>query len=512
MTTTTRAQGAKFPLLYQVNTRVLVGETAAARGRPARLDDLPDDLFDRAAARGFGWIWMLGVWQTGLAGQQVARAPASRADLQHDLPDLRDADIVGSPYAIVSYDVHRDFGGDPALARLRARLHRRELRLLVDFIPNHVALDHPFVDAHPEFLIEGDDDDLRREPKNYVALQTARGRKIFAHGRDPNFPGWSDTLQLNYRHEGLRQAMLGELERVAKRADGVRCDMAMLLEPEVIARTWGERTRPRDGTSPIDRTFWPEAITRIRKRHPQFLFVAEAYWDLEWTLQEEGFDFTYDKRLYDRLRAGEARPVRQHLEAAPAFRDRALHFLENHDEPRAAALFPPDIHRAAAVTSFLVPGMRFFHEGEFEGRQAHTAIQLARRMAEKPDEALGAFYERLLACLHRPETHDGVWRLCACRAAWSGNATWDNFIAFTWQGQGAAAGGKLLAAINYGPTRGQCYAEVALDDLPQGVLVLTDLLGDARYERDGRSLAREGLYLDLPAWGTHVFDVRPRDA
>jgi hypothetical protein len=289
--------------------------------------------------------------------------------------------------------------------------------------------------------------------------------------------------------------------------------MAMLLEPEVIARTWGERAQPRDGTPPVDRSFWPEAIARVRRQHQQFLFVAEVYWDLEWTLQEEGFDFTYDKRLYDRLRAGKARPVREHLAAAPAFRDRTLHFLENHDEPRAAALFPPEVHRAAAVTSFLVPGLRFFHEGEFEGRQAHAAIHLARRMPEKPDEALSAFYEKLLACLRRPETHEGVWRLCACRAAWSGNATWDNFIAFAWQGPPSqASSGKLLAAINYGPTRGQCYAEVALGDLDQDVLVLTDLISDARYLREGRTLAREGLYLDLPAWGTNVFDVRPRSA
>lgn len=512
--TATRAQGSKFPLLYQVNTRVLVSETAAARARPTTLDDLPDDLFDRAAARGFSWIWMLGVWQTGLAGQQGARAPASRADLQNDLPDLRDADIVGSPYAIVGYDVHRDFGGDLALARLRERMHRRDLRLLVDFIPNHVALDHPWVDAHPEFFIEGNEDDLRREPKNYVALQTTRGRRILAHGRDPNFWGWNDTLQLNFRHAGLRAAMLAELGRIAERADGVRCDMAMLLEPEVIARTWGERARPRDGTPPVDRAFWPEAIARTRQRHPRFLFVAEAYGDLEWGLQEEGFDFTYDKRLYDRLRAAEARPVREHLEATPAFRDRTLHFLENHDEPRAAAAFPPDIHRAAAVTSFLVPGLRLFHEGEFEGRQAHAAIELARRMAERPDEAMGAFYERLLACLRRPETHDGVWRLCACRAAWRGNATWDNFIAFTWEGQGSGrSDGRLLAAINYGPTRGQCYAQFGFDGfhgLDEGVVVLTDLLGDARYERAGRTLAREGLYLDLPSWGYNVFDVSPR--
>jgi hypothetical protein len=509
----TDSDGSRFPALYQIDTRIAVSEAAATLGRPATLDDLPDDLFDRAAARGFSWIWMLGVWQTGPMGRESSRGPAARADLRADLPDLREADIVGSPFAIVGYQVHRDFGGEPALARLRERLRRRGLSLLLDFVPNHIALDHPWVEAHPEFLIAGSEDDLRREPKNYLALETAQGRKIFAHGRDPNFPGWSDTLQLNYRHGGLRESMIAELARIADRADGARCDMAMLLEPEVVARTWGERARPRDGTPPVDGTFWPEAIPRVRKRHPGFLFVAEAYWDLEWSLQEEGFDFTYDKRLYDRLRNGVARPVREHLSAAPAFLDRTLHFLENHDEPRAAATFPPDIHRAAAVVTFLVPGLRFFYEGEFEGRRAHASIHLARRVTEKPDAALGAFYEGLLGCLRRPETHDGAWRLSACRAAWAGNPSWDNFIVFSWDGKRQGQdkeSGQLLVAVNYGATRAQCYAEVGLDGLDQGVLVLTDLLGDARYERDGRTLAHEGLYLDLPAWGYNVLDVRPR--
>ncbi|HVV51635.1 MAG TPA: alpha-amylase, partial [Polyangia bacterium] len=231
-----------------------------------------------------------------------------------------------------------------------------------------------------------------------------------------------------------------------------------------------------------------------------------AYGDLEWARQEEGFDVTYDKRLSDRLRAQAARPVREHLTAAPAFLDRSLHFLENHDEPRAAAAFPPDVHRAAAVISFLAPGLRLFHEGELEGRRAHAAIHLARRAAEEPDAALQVFYERLLACLRRPEAHDGAWHLAACRAAWAGNLTWDHFIVFTWEG----TGGKLLVAVNYGPTRGQCYAEIGLRGLGDRALVLTDLMGETRYERDGRTLAREGLYLDLPPWGFNVFEVKPR--
>jgi hypothetical protein len=209
------------------------------------------------------------------------------------------------------------------------------------------------------------------------------------------------------------------------------------------------------------------------------------------------------------LRDGPARPVREHLSADPAFRDRCLHFLENHDEPRAAAVFPPERHRAAAVIAFLAPGLRFFYEGQLEGRKAHASIHLARRTAEKPDEGVRAFYGRLLECLRRPETHAGTWRLCACRAAWSGNGTWDNFIAMSWQGT-PGTGGNLLAIVNFGPTQGQCYVELGLDGLGDGVLTLTDLLGEERYERDGRALRREGLYLDVPAWGNNVFDVRPR--
>ncbi len=493
------------PALYQINTRVALRERGAALGRPATLEDLEDRLLDQIAAMGFDWVWFLGVWQTGTAGRDVSRRDANLMnELRRELPDLRDDDVTGSPFAVTAYEVHRDFGGDRALGRLRERLARRNLKLLLDFVPNHTALDHRWATERPEYYVHGSAQDLQREPQNYTTLKAAGGEIVLAYGRDPNFDGWSDTLQLNYRHGGLREARMGELAAIAQRCDGVRCDMAMLLQPEIIQRTWGARARPSDGSPPRDAPFWNEVIPFVKRGQPGFLFVAEVYWDMERELQQAGFDYTYDKRLYDRLVARAAVPVRQHLMADAAFRDRSLRFLENHDEARAAAAFPGDVHRAAAVIALLAPGLRFVHEGELEGRKVHMSMHLARRPAEPVDQALQGFYQRLLACLRRPEARVGQWRLESCRPAWSGNPTHEQFVVTSWQ-DGER---RLLAAVNYGPTQAQCYVTPGFSGLAGRAFTLVDLLGDAAYHRRGDDLAAGGLYLDMPAWGRQVFELR----
>jgi hypothetical protein len=493
----------RYPSLLQFNTRVLWRETAAALGRPATLDDLPDAFLDQAAADGFDWLWPLGVWQTGPASRDLARAEDTwgRAAYRLQLPDLSDDDVCGSPFAVRSYEVHADFGGDAALARLRERLRRRGVRLLLDFVPNHTALDHPWTETHPEYYVHGTEAALAAQPWNFRRV----GGHILAHGRDPYFPGWTDTLQLNYRHAGLRAAMSAELGRVADRCDGVRCDMAMLLLPDVFLQTWNGYALPIDGSAPADGPFWVEAIRTVKATRPAFVLMAEAYWDREWTLQQQGFDYTYDKRLYDRLHAGQGEAARMHLWTDLDYQRKMARFLENHDEPCAAAAFPFDMHRAAAVVTYCTPGLRFFQEGQFDGRRVRVPMQVSRRPDEAPDPAIREFYRRLLSALGRADLRDGNWSLQDCRPAWDGNATWRNFIVFAWQ----ADSRRLLACVNYGPTRGQCYVTLALPELRGRTHRLTDLLGDAVYDRDGDGLTGNGLYLDMPAWGCHLFDVTP---
>lgn len=486
---------SQYPSLFQINTRVWLTELSCNFSRPATLDDIPDSALDRLAGMGFDWVWLLSVWQTGLLGQQVSRtSEAWKREFEETLPDLLEEDIAGSGFAVTGYTVHQAMGGDSALARIRERLRKRGLRLMLDFVPNHTGLDHPWVNDHPEYYVPGTEMDLSRAPQNYIRIKRNRGDLVLAHGRDPYFPGWPDTLQLNYGNPATQEAMIGELAKVAGQCDGVRCDMAMLILPEVFERTWGIKAQP----------FWPKAIERAQKRNPGFCFMAEVYWDLEWALQQQGFNYTYDKRLYDRLRDGHARPVREHFHAGLDYQGKLARFLENHDEPRAAATFSPEVHKAAAVITFLSPGLRFFHQGEFEGKKKRISPHLCRGPDEPADPELKAFYDRLLAILRQPVLRNGRWQLLECVPAWEGNWTGDCFVAFAWHGQD---GERLLVAVNYAPHQSQCYIQLPFTDLRDGRWRLQDLLGDAQYDRDGDDLQSRGLYLDSASWQYHVFTM-----
>ncbi len=487
-----------YPSLYQINTRVWLTELARSLGRPVTLDDVPDHELDRLADGGFDWIWLLSVWQTGPTAQRISRANREwRKEFQETLPDLREEDIAGSGFAIAGYVVNSALGGDAALARLRERLRRRGLRLMLDFVPNHMAPDHPWAEQHPDYFVHGSEIDLARAPQNYTRVNTSRGSLLLAYGRDPYFPGWPDTLQLDYGNPATQDAMLAELTRISAQCDGVRCDMAMLILPEVFERTWGIRPEP----------FWPKAITSIRRKYPEFLFMAEVYWDLEWTMQQQGFDYAYDKRLYDRLRDGHPQAVRGHLQAGLDYQNRLARFLENHDEPRAAATFPTGCHEAAAVITFLAPGLRFFHQGQFEGRLKRISPHLVRGPNEPVNAALRRFYERLLEVLRRSVVRQGEWRLLECTPAWDGNASCEAVIAYGWQD---AAGNRLLVAVNDANHQSQCYIRLPFGGLAGRQWWLRDLLGTAQYDRDGNDLQARGLYLDVPPWQCHLFEVTSR--
>jgi glycosidase len=479
-----------YPALYEINTWVWVSELQVKYSRSCDLASVPSAEWDAIAELGFDGVWLMGLWERSPAGIAIANQNRNlQESFRQALPEFVLRDNVGSPYCVRRYVVDQRLGGPKGLAVARLELAKRGMRLVLDFVPNHVAPDHPWVSEHPEYFIRGTSDDLKSDPSGYLE---AYGN-VFACGRDPYFPAWPDVLQLNAFDPGLRKGAITTLLNIALQCDGVRCDMAMLLLNSVFERTWGNRPGPCPTTD-----YWREVIPAVKKSHPRFLFIAEAYWDLEWELQQQGFDFCYDKRLYDRLERGEAETVRLHLCAELGYQAKLLRFLENHDEPRAAAAFAPEKERAAAVVASTLPGARLFHEGQFEGRKVRLPVFLGRRPEEQANPDLRSFYRKLLKAINRPAFRIGEWRLCE-RTGWPDNSSFKHLVAWSWTKDSE----EYLIAVNLSDRALEARVLLRRPEVGSGKWLLKDELSGDQYERQGDELARSGLYVELKPWGYH---------
>jgi len=494
-------------LLYQINTRIWLRELSMAAGRPLTLAEVPDQALDSVADQGFDLVWLLGVWRTGEVGRSIALGMAElEEEYRACLPDFTPQDVTGSPFAVTEYAAHPDLGGDEALAQIRGRLAQRGIGLILDFVPNHTARDHRWIRECPECYIQGDGQDLSVHPDRFFLAQTHAGPCVIAHGKDPYFPPWTDTAQLNYNNRSTHELLTDALLGLADRCDGVRCDMAMLMLRDIFDKTWGDRITNRPNGENPDREFWETAVDAVRERHPEFVLIAECYWNTDRRLQQMGFDYTYDKVLYDRLIYSEGAPVNEHLGAEWRFNRKALRFLENHDERRAADLFVNGKHEAAMTIAATVPGMLLVHEGQTRGARVRVPVQLIRRPDEPADEHLSDFYRRLLEVASGPVLKHGGWRPLRVSEAWEANGSYHNFVCHIWHKDDDQREAKV-AVVNYSARRGQCYVAITLPWISGRKVVLRDLLNGVTYEREGDELLHPGLYLDLKPYEVHVFDV-----
>jgi hypothetical protein len=477
------------PVIYELNTAAWLHDVGTRVGKRVRLDGVPAQEWDRVTPDGVDAVWLMGVWKRSPAGVDLALGSDEQtASFRAALPDLDDADVIGSAYCVRRYRVAGRFGGRKGLAAARAALAERGVRLIVDFVPNHVAPDHPWLAKHPEYFVQGTSDDLADQPAGFLAV----GDSIIARGRDPFFPPWPDVAQLNAFAPGLRRAAAKTLIDIGEQADGVRCDMAMLLLNDVFARTWGERA----GEVPAQE-YWTEVIGAVRAAHPGFLFIAEAYWDLEWQLQQLGFDFCYDKRLYDRMLHEDAASVRGHLRAGLDYQRRLVRFLENHDEPRIAAELAPDHERALAVAIATLPGATLWHEGQFDGWRVRLPVFLGRRPDEPIDADLVAFHLQLLEIAR--DLRQGEWALCE-PTGWPDNRSCDQLLAWSW----TDGDRRSLVVINDAGAPASARIQLPWDDVAGRTWTFDDVVVGDTYERDGTDMAAQGLYVELPPWDYHV--------
>jgi hypothetical protein len=491
--------------IFHAYVRHWLSDMSAERGRAIDLYSVPAEVLDRLVAQGVTHIYLTGVWSVGPQAKQQARQHVGlRAEYDAALPGFGEDDIVGSPFAVASYHVAEEHGGDAGLAALRRRLAERNMGLLLDFIPNHVGLDHPWALQRPELLMPASS---HADTSTFVVVDTAVGLQRLAHGRDPHFAPWTDTLQIDHRRASTRAALIDVLQRIAARCDGVRCDMAMLVLSRIFEQTWGHAALIPDH----DRAhgeFWSDAIAAIRSSLPSFLFVAEAYWGTEDELVALGFDATYDKELYDRLihgdAAGAVARVRSNIDHG-----RRVHFLENHDEKRVALTLPNVAqHQAAMAALRWMPGAWMRHHGQATGARRFARIQLRRRHAEATDDHVAAMYRRLDEAMAQCDVITPLEPV-EVLAAWEGNHSHACLLA--WHRPPTPERPALLALVNLAghPVQGYLRCQDS-ERLMLSDWLLNDDLGHEQWQRRGTDLVTRGMYVDVAAYAVQLFRFTPQ--
>ncbi len=194
--------------------------------------------------------------------------------------------------------------------------------------------------------------------------------------------------------------------------------------------------------------------------------------------------------------------VHQHLRADLAYQEKMVRFLENHDEPRAAATFGREKECAAAVAILTLMGATLLHEGQFEGRQIRLPVFLGRRPEEPVDQELVEFYKRLLKATNREVFRYGAWRLCE-RVGWPDNQSYRNLLAWCWVKDTE----RYLVVINFRQEAAQARVLVPWDELRGKEWRCKDVLSGESYDRSGSETRDDGLYVDLEGWKCHLFHV-----
>jgi glycosidase len=481
------------PKLYEINTRVWLKKINK------KLSEIPFTFFSDLAQKGINIIWLMGIWKT--VPDTIDKYCFTQeliTSYDKALKGWRKEDIIGSPYSIDEYDVNPEIGSWNDLIDLRKKLNNIGIKLLLDFVPNHFSVESKVLKNHPDIFLQADEELFQKDPFTFFRNQF-NSDIILAHGRDPLFPAWQDTVQVNYFKSSARDYFCEILLKLVDVCDGVRCDMAMLPLNNVFFNTWVGVLNRTNYTKPVDE-FWEIAIKAVKGKNSNFIFLAEAYWDLEWDLQQLGFDFTYDKRLTDRLVSGYLPDIIAHLKAELDFQNKSVRFIENHDELRAVTKFGKYRSLAAAVIISTIRGMKFYYNGQFEGKKTKLPVQLGREPEEKISNTIHKFYEKLLNITREDIFTYGDWDLLEPITAGNGNISYKNFLAWQWSYKNA----KALIIINYSELASQCRIKIE-PTTKKDFIILKDQLNGKEFDRSISEIKSPGLFIELKGFASHIF-------
>lgn len=487
----------KHPHLYEINTWAWLEQLSDRLGRRIALAEVPDGEWAAVARLGFDAVWLMGVWQRSPESRRVAlEDPANFAAYDAALPGWKPGDIIGSPYAVAQYVPDPRIGTWESLDRVREKLRKLGMALFLDFVGNHTALDHPWTREHPEYYVRGTQAEFEKNPSNFFPIDTPKGIYYVALARDPYFPPWKDVAQLNHFQPAMRAAQLADLRTIASHCDGVRCDMAMLHLHDIFANIWGTLL---PDAKPPEKEFWTEA----REAVPGLILLAEAYWNTEPRLLDLGFSFAYDKQLYDAVRDTRIEEVHARISGDEVYQGRLTHFLENHDEPRRAAVFGNERLPAVGMLMATLPGMRFYHQGELEGLKVRLPITLRIAAKEPPDPPSAAFFRKVLEITNEEVFHAGRWSLL--EVAPDSDDTSANLIVYEWRSE---KNWKVIV-VNLAGSASQGRVKMGDHVSPARQYVFYDELNEDRYLRSGEELHSIGLFVRREGGQAHLFDVTP---
>ena len=491
----------KNPHIYEINLMTWVNHLCKMEKREITLRNIPDEQWSNLKKKGMDLIWLMGVWRRSPYSRQKAKNQSSLIkECRTVLEDFEPDDIVGSAYAVHSYLPDPALGSVDDLRYLKKRLEEHGLFLILDFVPNHTACDHPWIKKSPEWYIQEESIQGEDCKDGFFLAKDSPAKPCIAHGRDPYFYPWIDTAQLDHSNPEAIDALLDVVSDISRYCHGFRCDMAMLVLKRVFHGTWG-----RYITADIfnQKEFWPLAIERVSLSGRRCLWLAEVYWQMEQELQNLGFDYTYDKGFYDLLAREDIQGLKAHLSAPAAFQERMIRFLENHDEPRARSLFATGKIESAMVIHATLPGMRFWQHGQFEGSRIRVPVQLKRGPSEPALSRLEAFSGRLLQEVDHPVFHDGHWEMCKT-SGWPDNRSHRGLLAWCWR----QADQRRLIIVNFSSSPAQGRVRLSKKWLPHGEQFLCrDPLKGESYLRAAAEASSSGLYVGLGESDFHFFRI-----
>ncbi|HOP50194.1 MAG TPA: alpha-amylase family glycosyl hydrolase [Ignavibacteriales bacterium] len=483
--------------VFEINTRIWLRRFDTAK-KKAKLLDVPNEYWKNLVDLGFQAVWLMGIWKTlPEYVNEFCMKEYLIDEYTKALNDWTENDVIGSPYAIDKYEFDPSITSAKDFLKFKEKLNTLGLLVILDFIPNHFHAYSSVVREHPEIFLQGNENLLNSDKHTYYKFNN----HILAHGRDPFFPAWEDTAQLNYFNPDTRKFMISQLEHISKFSDGVRCDMAMLIVNNIFYNTWTGAIKLQNYTIP-QKEFWQEAIEKIKSEIPNFIFIAEVYWNLEWDLQQMGFDYTYDKILLDRLQYDDAKGVRDHLKAEYDYQVRSLRYIENHDEIRSIIKFGHNKAKAAAAIITTTIGGQLIFDGQIEGKRTRLPIQLGREPYEQIDLEIKNFYEKLLHITHDETILYGDFKLLEAESIGYNDFTNINIISYIWSYNEH----YFWVIINYSdiPSRARIKTNLHTD---YSNVILNDLFNDKTYTRDANEIKDIGLYVELKPYGMHLFKV-----